>query len=201
MGEIPCRDWAVGAGQVGSVNWRFLAPPTGCWHCGGAWSGGGRCARPPANVWHPYRGGSCRGASGWRAKRRGFGTGLWRRTFRFVGFVDACSTGSRDAEATSPQDPDWAMAIAEYLRSTPWCDSQAGSLRHDGGHRSPPFRGRVGSPLASPESVWAVRTKHYQRHEIGVSICWQTTCAVSSRYPPNPGGQIHCFISCTICVH
>jgi len=133
MGEIPCRDWAVGAAQVGSVNWRFLAPPTGCWHCGGAWSGGGRCARPPANVWHPYWGGSCRGASGWRAKRRGFGTGLWRRTSRFVGFVDACSTGSRDAEATSPQDPDWAMAIAEYLRSTPWCDSQAGSLRHDGG--------------------------------------------------------------------
>ena len=92
-------------------------------------------------------------------------------------------------------------AVAEIVDADGWGDSQAGSLRHDGGHRSPPFRGRVGSPLASPESVWAVRTKHYQRHEIGVSICWQTTCAASSRYPPNPGGQIHCFISCTICVH
>ncbi len=92
-------------------------------------------------------------------------------------------------------------AMAEIVDADGWGDSQAGSLRHDGGHRSPLFRGRVGSPLASPESVWAVRTKNDQRYEIGVSICWQTTCAASSRYPPNPGGQIHCFISCTICVH
>ena len=34
--------------------------PAGCIPNGGARTGGGRCARPPATLWDPYRGRSCR---------------------------------------------------------------------------------------------------------------------------------------------
>ena len=44
---------SVRAVRVGSVDARFLAPPSGCRRCGGGWTGGGRFARPPATLWHP----------------------------------------------------------------------------------------------------------------------------------------------------
>ena len=45
---------------VGCVDPRFLAPLQGAGDVFGAGTGGVRCAQPPANFCHPYRGGSCR---------------------------------------------------------------------------------------------------------------------------------------------
>jgi hypothetical protein len=94
-----CEDDGNPAVEVGWADGR----PTSVWltravwnhlRAGGGVSGvdrGGRCARPPAHFWPPDRGGSCPGALGRRAKRRGCGTWPWRRTSRFVGPVDGTS--------------------------------------------------------------------------------------------------------------
>jgi hypothetical protein len=107
-GALRTQTHTTVGGPVGESHPRWFGCPTrsgtpcGVLASWGAWSGGGRCARPPADPLGPLPGSVVPGASSWRAKRRGVAAGLWRRTSRFVGPVVATSSASsRDCAVTS----------------------------------------------------------------------------------------------------